>query len=471
MQTSSYLADNCTAVKMLPIAKTQRSENQHLAIVLAAKQKSPIFTLDVDCFGALFEYLTLEELCSIGLTCKYLQHVAGEYFAEFFPFTNVNFNRRGDQFMSDSLICRTNFAPYARYVAFDRGDIDFYRIVADVKYRYMRHVEFGESRDFTEEHYSCIKKMNILSKVTAMDVRASPAKFRDRLLSRILGSCTKLRNLNLTYTYKEQMVANSTGTSWINQRCPTLERLEFMEEELSDDELKRFLRANPQIKVLSGPGNPTLLKIIEEMDIKLDELEYKVGGEDGPVEEATCQKLMEMNQKGHFKRLRIWFACYEDYDEDMRHIRDLKGVNCITSAKVECIDYGICKNHNVKSIALLVNLKQLHFSPQMSLRNAEFLSQKLTELEELYLEGNSLLEAIPFARCLPKLRIIEARYKSKSNINLETLNADRKKLPNAQTLKIFLEDEAYHQIRWTSVDLFLDMVEVKRLISTKDKTI
>lgn len=41
---------------------------------------SSIFTLTVDCFDEIFDYLTLEDLCSFGQTCRKSQQIAGNYF-------------------------------------------------------------------------------------------------------------------------------------------------------------------------------------------------------------------------------------------------------------------------------------------------------------------------------------------------------------------------------------------------------
>lgn len=41
-----------------------------------------IFKLDIDCFNEIFEYLSMEDVHSVGKTCKTMQQVAGEYFRQ-----------------------------------------------------------------------------------------------------------------------------------------------------------------------------------------------------------------------------------------------------------------------------------------------------------------------------------------------------------------------------------------------------
>lgn len=83
--------------------------------------------------------------------------------------------------------------------------------------------------------------------------------------------------------------------------------------------------------------------------------------------------------------------------------------------------------------------------------------------------NKSLLIAIPFAHHLLKLRIIEADKRSGKVVNLKALNNARKELPNAEIAKIFLNDEAYHQMRRSSIDLFYDMVKVRWAFFKKRK--
>lgn len=42
------------------------------------------------------------------------------------------------------------------------------------------------------------------------------------------------------------------------------------------------------------------------------------------------------------------------------------------------------------------------------------------------------------------------------------LNNDRKKLPGAEVLQIYLQEDTYHQIRWEYTDLLNDMVQIRR---------
>lgn len=39
-----------------------------------------IFKLTVDCFDEIFDYVSLQDVCSFGQTCKRMQKVAGDYF-------------------------------------------------------------------------------------------------------------------------------------------------------------------------------------------------------------------------------------------------------------------------------------------------------------------------------------------------------------------------------------------------------
>lgn len=55
------------------------------------KPNSSIFSLNVDCLEMIFDFLSLEDVCSIGRTCRGLRDIAGDYFYRVYSSKPINF--------------------------------------------------------------------------------------------------------------------------------------------------------------------------------------------------------------------------------------------------------------------------------------------------------------------------------------------------------------------------------------------
>lgn len=409
-----------------------------------------IFTLNADCLDEIFDYISLADLCSVGRTCKRLYRVAGKYFARNYPFKTIcmgQTNRsNGDVIQKIRNVCETNFAPY--------------HFAAAHKYSNLKKIFFCELNNFSDDHFACIVKMNILAQVTTIELFGCSPEFCDIFLNRCLKMCTNLKNLMVTCSQGEGL-----NLEWTHQHVPTLERFEISGDcvYLESVDLQIFLQANPQIKRLSLMDYGSLSEIIRAVGMSIDEMEYIA------LFSIYSDQIKASIGEGHIKNLKLWATCYATDGPPL--INDLEDINCLVSARIDCFDFGRCEAHNALALASFVNLRKLHFeSTEISMDDAELLSKSLKNIEELHLgDFGSFPQAIPFARRLPELRIITALKKSKKIVDIKALISDRHKLPNAKILKIYLADEAYRQLRWTSTDLNSDLVKIKRFTFKGDE--
>lgn len=441
---------------MSPITRAMRKRKLDVALFAPVEQSPPIFALDVDCMDETFDYFSLADLCSIGRTCKRLHHAAGKYFAQNYPHEPIQFRElRIDRqhlqtipYVGGEHV--TNFLKYARSLFFDGINLKQYRYAAANDLTNLKTIVFGRIIQFySDEHYSCIEKLN-LAQVETVIIFACSDVFCYDLLDRILKSCTNLKSLMLKHIYDggaENFIFN-----WGIRRCPSLERFEM---ENNADDVNFFLRMNPEIKKLSLKLRASHFNVIQTIGMELDELEFVADVEN--YAEAR-DEMIDLVKEGYVKHLKLFIR--HNCNDSVQLMNDFKDVDGLVSLKIERFDF----DRDAAAIAQLVNLKRLHFntSAHMTLDSAELFSNSLVNLEELHLWNVSLFEAMPFARRLPKLRIITAEQESKSNIDLWTLNEDRKKLTDSQVLKIYLADKAYNQIRWASLELFFDLVQVRR---------
>lgn len=452
---------------MLPLARLEQNQEMEMALTSDVEPEPLQFPLDADCLDELFDYLSLRDLCAMGRTCKRLYRAAGKYFKQNYPFEalQLEYRRNGKIVHTVCIDYKTNFNAYARRLMIDGDDINKYRFASTQKYPNLKMIIFQTVEDFSDDLFACIVKMNILAQVVAIKIVCCSHKFCFSILKNIFEQklCANLKNLILINTLhhddKDEM---DLCPEWRYQQCPMLERLEIEDffGYFYKNHLENFLRANPQIKNLAVRDDDSFLAMIRAITIKLDELEYA----DYSVRNELCDQMIALNENGYIKNLKLSISCWD------KPMDNLKDISCLVSVKIDCLDFELCPHHNATIIATLVNLKKLHFRrfTKLSLSDAERLSQTLSNLEELdFGYSNPLSTAIPFARRLPKLKIIKCRFglsatSHSSNIDLNALNNDRLQLPDAEILKIYLDDYAYVQVRWKSIDLFYDLVEVRR---------
>lgn len=463
---------------MLPAKRIKSDESsRNVAGPSNERRMPPILTLDTGAFDELFDYLSLEDLCAIGRTCKQLQHAAGKYFQQNYPFIAVKF---GDQGKSQQTILQesfetvpykrtsnkfiqTNFAPYARSITIHGSEIKVFHLAAMSKCQSLKEITFDFGQNFTEHHYACIMKMDFLNKISSLRFNFCHSKFCDALLDRILRSCVGLKSLAFIYTHSRGGI--SSNCDWIRQPVPTLERLETWNVSLQSIDLRMFLQANPQIKKVKTNEIDSLLKIVRELGMELDEFEYIPNYNVERIEKETLKRIVALNKTGHIKNMQAHFV---DIGRNFHQIFvALEKIGCFTSLRI-----ARGRDETAVHIKKLVNLKKLHLDKfKMLPIEADMWSKLLINLEEFYSVHDSLFEVMPLARRLPKLQIIEVNQKSNTAVDLKALNDDRKKLTNARKLKIYLHDEAFQEIRWLSIDLFYDMVEVRKVIQRKGNCI
>lgn len=455
-----FFANRNVAVNMSSISRREQNQEMDLAFAANDRQNAEIFVLDIDCLWEIFDYISVADLCAMGMTCKRFHRAAGRYFNQNYPFETLSILRRRDRKVIQSVDCvETNFAEYARTVEIFI-DTGVYRYAAAHKFPNMKIIEFSQGHNFSDDDIACIAQIDNLKNVETIKLIECSSEFTDALLNCILPFCTALKNLILDSSY---MVDSTAGAKWKYQHYPTLERFGVLQ---THDHLQTvaidFFRANPQIKKLAAWDlyGGDLSDRIRTSGIQLDELEYR-----GQIHDEIRDEIIALNAEGFVNCLKFdnLVCTYRDGRNLTENLQDL---NWFTSAAIHCHHFGECPQHNATTIGSLVSLKKLCLTTVIPLDQAELLSDALVNLEELHLVTSSLL-ALPFARRLPKLRVITVRvdfYSRSLNFvtDLNALNNARRQLQDAEVLQIYLEDEAYRQIRWTSIYLFLDLVQVRR---------
>lgn len=60
--------------------REERNNNERALVELNGERSVQMFRLNIDCFDEIFDYLSMEDLYSLGETCTRMQQIAGQYF-------------------------------------------------------------------------------------------------------------------------------------------------------------------------------------------------------------------------------------------------------------------------------------------------------------------------------------------------------------------------------------------------------
>lgn len=420
------------------------------------EQRASILLLNVDCFEVIFDFLSLKDLCSVGQTCIDLHRIAGEYFGRVYSSQSVYFCRtkNGDIIEKvDGL--DTNFALYTQHLDFFNGNFGFFRYAAINANQKLKSIQF-DVKKCSPAHSKCIK--NLLK--TVENVTFFRCFENGQSFHHILRYCLNLRCLTV-YNWP------ITKYEWPTRKYSTLECLElfgkfdvFCER---CESLMRFLQQNQQIKKISTSIEFTqVLRIIENADLKLDELGFVLNGIDKMIVKVLRECVNKMHGNGYFKELKM-FCYWGNYL--VYYIDDVRNLQGLTTVEIGYIDHYYCDmNQVIMALVTLVNLKELRFFYcSITIDQAILLSEHLINLKKLHLGCNSFDVTIPFIRSLPQLKIIEVGESGFSmNINIRKLNSERGSLSDAVKLTIHLPEGMFLVIKWTLKRVNYDWIQFKR---------
>lgn len=104
-----------------------------------AEPKPPIVTTPYDALELVFDYISLEDLCAIGMTCKRLQQMAGQYFRLYYPqeYIHISVEEKQRESVQET---NTNLARYAERISFilvfepDEYEMKWWRHVEQWRY-------------------------------------------------------------------------------------------------------------------------------------------------------------------------------------------------------------------------------------------------------------------------------------------------------------------------------------------------
>lgn len=424
--------------KNITPSKKIRDENNNIENSTTELQSLHQYVLD-----EIFRYLPLNDVCSLYEAG--MRDSTGDYFKRKYKSKRISVRiERGEIHVKPQERYVQCFAEYIQDVNIFGGDIELFKYVASNLNRSPKKIRFTNllhTWPTAAIHYGeCLKET--LKNVEIVEFRVSRSS--GEFFNSILKHCKNMKSLRIrSYNAKEDRMYN-LRSNWFYQKYPTLESIQWDDGvKYQTKELKAFFNNNPNLKNFAVARNArNALKFILDSDIQLNELtvqcklynkrysSYNIG--------YVCDLVKTLYDQKKIKRFHLVpTGSKSTLNHSMNKLSSLEALERIFL--IHC-SYG--RANLIPSIASLSNLKTLYICSLGD--KAEILAERLTKLEELYVEKDSIEMIIPFAiQSLNIKRIaLTNTIGNVTQLNIWNLIKKRKLHENATKLDVFIEETA-----------------------------
>lgn len=256
--------------------------------------------LNDDCIDTICNLLPLDDLCSMGRTCKRVQSIAGDYFQRHYPNNHVriqSFRRRPVVYMYPDEKYVEDLKPFIRNVS-----IQEYKGSACVSYLKSNFCEnlkeialHGIHSELVESHGLEIKNQLVcLESIKFVNCSVGD------IYEIFLKHCQQLKHLGI-----DEPVQFNGATTWAHHSFPTLQSLAYFDEANTNRaDIKGFLRRNPQIKYIACKGTNVQCSVFQ----RAKDLDYLVLGFNSEKDFNRNYKMLKnYSQKSQTKRIKLEF--------------------------------------------------------------------------------------------------------------------------------------------------------------------
>ncbi|XP_055325784.1 uncharacterized protein LOC129579638 [Sitodiplosis mosellana] len=371
----------------LPITKRMRTNPP------IVEQTAEIFTLNIDCLENIFDYLELQDVCTIGMTCKRMQQVAGKYFQQFYPMHRVMIGRDEQGDIVESMAKETssyhlnnssraerhvqghydesipgeqdsyptNFGRFAEDLEVFGSDIEVLRYAVENMDKSLKSISLRDFTEYSPIHDEYVAKLvqnvECLTFAGACDCNnykeeEIETKYGDDRIcyDDILKHCNKLKCLQFSCDWNFN----------IRGKYPQIEHLiikhpfedEYIVNDFDMSKLKTFLEQNLHIKKLSiiaeQPAAVFLLDLLRHIDLKLDELSAvydRVGDANGydtyTESEFFHEMLNNLYEQDKYKELELNVSdrAFFELNISIQNVLEITKIEIFFNEKDEALDF------------------------------------------------------------------------------------------------------------------------------------
>lgn len=407
------------------------SENDQMSTVDTVSWPS-IFKLNAYCFFDWFDWLSINEMMKLRVTCKRIKQAVDYYITKEAKYQSTKI--RGIKIRD-----------------FDSIENDGHELI--------NHLDIID-QNFAVSQIG--EKQQLLAQVESIEIDwpLKNCEFHD-----FLKNCTRLKHLKLYCHYDEDMIANEN--EWLRRKYPTVEHIEindwYYENQSNSFELKSFFEQNPNVRSFSCTPN-YLWKNQHWMlasDIKIERLDIKYIDSDYSDYDGVglvCNLLKDLHERGFYQRLSIHIPG-RWYLGDYRQILSLRSLVYLYPGYDEIWSV----------LPPLPDLKELVLYHEY---HADIMINSITNIQRISIWRTSIDGILPFIqRCLhlKQIRIEnledledDGPHAEKGIIDLLTLNKEREKLANSRKITIFVREDIFLENKWKQ-KINLSLIELKSI--------
>lgn len=428
------------------------------------RQAADIFKLDIDCCEELFDFLPLEDLISVGKTCKFFQQVIG-YILQ------LNYKRIDCGVDGEAIFIHNPFTSYTDYTN------------ADHLFGFIKTLTLATSPEIRknllcENHISNgLSKLRRLKKIDFINWKLSKAEMETNKVvfskietlnffffknmesfhENVLNFFPNLKHLRLTNAFIWDI-------TWLSQKYPKLQSFKMT---IAFKKILPFLELNPNIQNFETNTN----YIWEYRDsllttnVKLDTLlviEYKI--EIGMI----CNLLNELHKRGFYKKLKFHSYGPGSYDNDhsQQKVDHLATLESLVSLRLNIYFTTISLS------ALCNSLEEMYIDNALYISDLSFIANNLINLKQIHFGDACLRNIHPFifrSLNLEKIVFYDKNCIYGTYFDIYALNIERKKLPNAKKITIYVNEQVYLATKWAFKNTDLSLIRLKRIESFQDE--
>lgn len=392
-----------------------------------------ILKLNVDCFKDLFEWLSLADLKALRKTCKRMKQVVDDYI-------------------------KLNYPKALRKIVINDVRLERLRGLESGGFELINHVEFKVDR-LNFSRIEGIKHLLARAENIEVDCEFPRCDFHEVFLKH----CTRVKHLMI----KGRSIPALFGrdSDWLNRNYPTLEHIgvaNFYRAGtfyLKCTEMKIFFEQNPNVRMFSTTTDFiwTNQDWILGSNIKFDRLDiWFCYGSDAGIDEVF-DLLNELYERGFYQRLHVYLD--EDFErEEFHQITSLHAIELLAFLGPETI-------WSVEPPS--TGPKELILDDDPDAEHLDVLANSFPNIRRLCVTEASIDIILPFIQRCPMLTQIKIQtlwmgvYMKESIIDLLALNNERKKLPNARKITIFIQEHVFLENKWKQ-NINLSLIELKR---------
>lgn len=427
--------------------------------------ENTLLSVATHCTDDFFDWLSLDELAALNSTCTRLQQLTEKYFQRKYPMKTMKVGE----------ISGTNDINYrCSDRSMDRFKQNVRNLVVLPSVECLQYLKSNHNcKDLVSvAFYDGEIESNVADAMAdlianAEIIEVQYGSIHGEFYESVLKFGKSFKQLVIKYGFNE-CENDGIENQWLLKTYPTLEHFHWSSSPLPDN-LDTFFRLNPQIRSFNSSIYTTMntMWFLNRTGICIDELHLELilelYEEEREGMEIVRTHLNALYKKKQIKRLMVQFIfCSQFLDPEWGRMDYLTGVY---------IDFPH-RAGATRALCTLVHLKLLVLGINTILSRAKssILTKHLINLEEIYVQINSIYAIVPFLRKAKKLKKIYVygmglakSFSGKCKANqMATLNDERIKLLDACKTTVFLPDHAYVQIKWKFNDLNFSLIEIKR---------